>query len=94
MFNISGCGSERTHLLITSVAVVVVLDRQGAGRDHQHSTNQGGHHLQQAGRKMANKMGDGEHEEGDGEEDAAADTDEISICVSKRKVITTLSDLN
>ena len=39
---------------------------------------------------MANKSGGREHEESDGEEDGGADTDEVSINVSKRKFVTLL----
>ena len=50
-------------------------------------------YLKQSGRKMANKSGGREHEESDGEEDGGADTDEVSINVSKRK-FSTLSGMN
>ena len=36
-------------------------------------------YLEQSGGKVANQIGDGEHEESDGEEDAAAHTDEVCI---------------
>ena len=47
-----------------------------------------GFYLQQSGGKVANKIGDGEHEESDGQEDAAAHTDEVGISCSKVKFVT------
>ena len=44
-------------------------------------------YLQQSGGKVANQIGDGEHEESDGQEDAGANTDEIRVSCSKIKFI-------
>ena len=44
-------------------------------------------YLQQSGGNVTNQIGDGEHEESDGQEDAGANTDEIRVSCSKIKFI-------
>ena len=61
------------------VDLLVVADGQSPGSDHEDGPGEGGDDLQEGGREVADQVGDSEHEERDGEEDAGPNSDEVRV---------------
>ena len=79
-------GDSHTHLGILVASVVpgrVEADRQGPGCYHQDRSSEGRHRLKEGRGKVADQVGDSEHQQRDGEEDAGAHTDEVRVSQSK-----------